>query len=266
MALVLICLAAGGLAALLVDPWAGARAKAEADAARVAAALETPERINWMLVKDDTLDHVVVWAPDGTLAYPPPEGLVPMRVQLSPEAVRGLAALRRDGTFTRRDGAGVQVISCGAGPPMCLIYDRAELAAALGASPARLQLLRWGGAALGLLAALGLAFAGLRRRAEDAGGEPAFALYPDRYVAVYGKTEVALTQRDLKLLTALEARTGLVVTKDELYDAAWGRDFMPNSRALDQHVINLRRKLDPDKALPTLIETVRGVGYRLVEA
>lgn len=54
------------------------------------------------------------------------------------------------------------------------------------------------------------------------------------------------------------------MTKDELYDVGWGRDYMPNSRALDQHMINLRRKLDPNQSLPVVIETVRGVGYRLV--
>ena len=68
----------------------------------------------------------------------------------------------------------------------------------------------------------------------------------------------------MKIHKLLEERDGSVVTKDELYDAGWGRDFMPNSRALDQHMINLRRKLDPDKTRPVLIETVHGIGYRLV--
>ena len=93
---------------------------------------------------------------------------------------------------------------------------------------------------------------------------PAFKIIPERHTAIRDSLEVSLTPRDLKLLTILEERNGAVVTKDELYDAGWGRDYMPNSRALDQHMINLRRKLDPDKSRPVLIETVHGVGYRLV--
>jgi len=80
-----------------------------------------------------------------------------------------------------------------------------------------------------------------------------------------GSTKILLSPRDIKLLSLLDARNGVVVTKDELYDAGWGRDYMPNSRALDQHMINLRRKLDPQKSLPELIETVHGIGYRLIK-
>jgi len=92
-----------------------------------------------------------------------------------------------------------------------------------------------------------------------------FHVFPERHIALRGDLEIPLSPRDLKLLSLLQDRDGDVVTKDELYDAAWGRDYMPNSRALDQHIITLRRKLDPNKSLPVLIETVRGVGYRLVK-
>jgi DNA-binding response OmpR family regulator len=89
-------------------------------------------------------------------------------------------------------------------------------------------------------------------------------LVPEKHSARRGRLEVALTPRDLQLLVFLKEKQGNVATKDELYDAGWGRDFMPNSRALDQHIINLRKKLDPDKSRLPIIETVRGVGYRLL--
>ncbi|MGB1091307.1 MAG: winged helix-turn-helix domain-containing protein [Oceanobacter sp.] len=72
----------------------------------------------------------------------------------------------------------------------------------------------------------------------------------------------AITQRDLKLLSLFCQRPNEVIGKDELYDIGWGRDFMPSSRALEQHIFNLRRKLDPQRSLPPLIETVHGQGYR----
>jgi len=53
-----------------------------------------------------------------------------------------------------------------------------------------------------------------------------------------------------------------VISKDQLYSAGWGRDFMPNSRALEQHIMVLRRKLDPDKKRQVLIETIHGQGYK----
>ena len=75
--------------------------------------------------------------------------------------------------------------------------------------------------------------------------------------------EIDLTRRDIAILRHMHARQGAVVSKDELYDAGWGRDYMPNSRALDQHILALRRKLDPTQSKADVIETVRGAGYRL---
>ena len=52
------------------------------------------------------------------------------------------------------------------------------------------------------------------------------------------------------------------VGRDELLDLCWGRDYTPNSRALDQYVSTLRRKIERAPAAPLLIRTVHGVGYR----
>lgn len=77
-----------------------------------------------------------------------------------------------------------------------------------------------------------------------------------------GPLHCAINDRDLTILSYLQQRPNEVIGKDELYDAAWGRDFVPSSRALEQHIINLRRKLDPKRELPVIIETVHGQGYR----
>ena len=88
---------------------------------------------------------------------------------------------------------------------------------------------------------------------------------PRRLRATRDDLEITLSRRDLSLLQHFFAHRGEVVSRDALYDAGWGRDFMPNSRALDQHIITLRRKLDPDRSRPQLIETVRAAGYRMVD-
>jgi DNA-binding winged helix-turn-helix (wHTH) protein len=73
---------------------------------------------------------------------------------------------------------------------------------------------------------------------------------------------VNLTSRDIKLLMHFCERPNEVISKDELYNVGWGRDFVQSSRALEQHILNLRRKLDPGRNRPALIETVHGQGYR----
>ncbi len=85
---------------------------------------------------------------------------------------------------------------------------------------------------------------------------------PARMLAMTGTHTSDLTARDLKLILLMYQNQGFVLSKDQLYDAGWGRDFMPNSRALEQHMLTLRKKLDPDRTEGTIIETVHGQGYR----
>ena len=70
----------------------------------------------------------------------------------------------------------------------------------------------------------------------------------------------ALRPREFALLATLIGEPGRVFTKRELETAVIGYDGLVGSRAIDQHVVNVRAKL-PD---PTVIRTVRGVGYCLV--
>ena len=77
-----------------------------------------------------------------------------------------------------------------------------------------------------------------------------------------GDQKIDLTSREVAILTALYERRGKAVSRDELFDLCWGRGFMPNSRALDQYVSALRKKIEIDPANPKIIRTVHGVGYR----
>ncbi len=76
---------------------------------------------------------------------------------------------------------------------------------------------------------------------------------------------IDLAPRELAILKTLRERAGKAVSRDELFDSAWGRDYMPNSRALDQYVSTLRRKIERDPAHPRIVKTVHGVGYRYDE-
>ncbi len=80
--------------------------------------------------------------------------------------------------------------------------------------------------------------------------------------AYRGKQEVQLTLRDIKILRLLHDRRGKVVTRDAIADEVWGADYFPESRALDQHISQLRRRIETDPSSPRIIRTVHGAGYR----
>lgn len=85
---------------------------------------------------------------------------------------------------------------------------------------------------------------------------------PKAMRAFRSDTKIDLTSREVAILMTLYERRGQAVSRDELFDLCWGRGFMPNSRALDQYVSALRKKIELDPANPQIIRTVHGVGYR----
>ena len=70
--------------------------------------------------------------------------------------------------------------------------------------------------------------------------------------------EVELTQKEFDLLRLFLKNSGRVFTRQNLLDQVWGEDYFGDERIVDTHIKNLRKKLGNQ-----LIETVRGVGYRL---
>ena len=102
----------------------------------------------------------------------------------------------------------------------------------------------------------------------SAAGAPLVAgdivLDPARYhVAVCGQ-EVHLTNKEFEMLRYLMENRGLVLSRSQMLDQVWGYQVAGETRTVDAHVQTLRKKLgeaNPDA--PHLIETVRGVGYRL---
>ena len=74
---------------------------------------------------------------------------------------------------------------------------------------------------------------------------------------------IELTATEFALLAALARQPGRVYTRAQLLDAIHGDAFEAYERAIDAHVKNIRRKLEPDPRTPRYVETVIGVGYRL---
>jgi two-component system alkaline phosphatase synthesis response regulator PhoP len=74
-----------------------------------------------------------------------------------------------------------------------------------------------------------------------------------------------LTTVEFKLLAALIKEPGRVFSRAQLIENALGHDFEGFDRTIDVHVLNLRRKLEPDPVHPRYIKTVYGAGYKLAE-
>ncbi|HEY4227149.1 MAG TPA: response regulator transcription factor [Candidatus Limnocylindrales bacterium] len=86
-----------------------------------------------------------------------------------------------------------------------------------------------------------------------------------RMRATVAERPVELTPTEFALLATLARHPGRVFTRSQLLDAAHGEAFEAYERAIDAHVKNIRRKLEPEPARPRYLLTVYGVGYRLAE-
>lgn len=76
----------------------------------------------------------------------------------------------------------------------------------------------------------------------------------------------SLTSRELKLLEIFHSRPHEVLSRNDLLNAAWGVDYFGTTRTLDQHIAQLRKKIEPDPASPQFLLTVHGVGYKFAPA
>ena len=104
--------------------------------------------------------------------------------------------------------------------------------------------------------------------ARNAAGEPQsfrmedLEILPAELRARRGDETFDLSLRDVKILDLLFRHQGKVVTREMLFSECWGLDHIPQSRSLDQHVSQLRKRIERDPKQPRLICTVHGAGYR----
>src|SRR5579859_5627799 len=75
---------------------------------------------------------------------------------------------------------------------------------------------------------------------------------------------VEMTAQEFKLLKFFAASPGMVHSRDSLLNEVWGYQNYPSSRTVDNHVLRLRQKLEPDPANPRYFLTIHGAGYKFV--
>ncbi len=85
----------------------------------------------------------------------------------------------------------------------------------------------------------------------------------ERHIVTVGGEEVRLPLKEFELLEMFLRNPGRVLTRGQLIDRVWGSDYVGDTKTLDVHVKRLRSKLEPNPAEPTLLTTVRGLGYKL---
>lgn len=113
----------------------------------------------------------------------------------------------------------------------------------------------------------------LRRAGADAHGEEEelldlgrISIDPKAREVRVGGHVVELTSTEFELLRVLAEHPGWVYTREELLEAVWGYSYLGDSRLVDVHIANLRKKIGDDPSNPQFVRTVRGVGYKLQHA
>jgi two-component system alkaline phosphatase synthesis response regulator PhoP len=85
----------------------------------------------------------------------------------------------------------------------------------------------------------------------------------DQHTLTVDSQLVELTRTEFNLLEAFLSNPGFTLTRDDLLEKSLGYAYEGLGRALDTHIRNLRRKIEPNPDNPTYIQTVYGIGYRL---
>jgi DNA-binding response OmpR family regulator len=86
-----------------------------------------------------------------------------------------------------------------------------------------------------------------------------------RHEVSRGGRTINLTPREFRLLVTLASQPGRAFSRQELLRLAFGMDFDGLDRTVDVHMMNLRRKIEPDPSNPYYLRTVYGIGYKLVD-
>ncbi|WP_148929535.1 response regulator transcription factor [Paenibacillus methanolicus] len=75
--------------------------------------------------------------------------------------------------------------------------------------------------------------------------------------------EIALTAKQLQILLYFLKHPNQIVTKEQIYEAVWGEPYIEGDKTVMVHIRYLREKIELDPGAPTILETIRGLGYRV---
>ncbi len=85
---------------------------------------------------------------------------------------------------------------------------------------------------------------------------------PAELRAKRGDTVIELSLRDVSLLELFYRHRSQVLDRSTIFNRCWGQNYLPNSRTLDQHISQLRKRIEADASSPQIIQTVHNAGYR----
>jgi two-component system, OmpR family, response regulator RegX3 len=85
----------------------------------------------------------------------------------------------------------------------------------------------------------------------------------DKHRVTVNSIHVTFPLKEFELLEYLMRNSGRVLTRSQLIDRVWGNDYFGDTKTLDVHIKRLRAKVEADPANPTIIHTIRGLGYKL---
>jgi DNA-binding response OmpR family regulator len=86
-------------------------------------------------------------------------------------------------------------------------------------------------------------------------------VFPAELRARREQEQIELSLRDVKILELFHAHRGEVLTRNTIFNECWGERYLPNSRTLDQHISQLRKRIEVEPKSPRIIRTVHGAGY-----
>ncbi|MDM4763761.1 response regulator transcription factor [Galbitalea sp. SE-J8] len=84
----------------------------------------------------------------------------------------------------------------------------------------------------------------------------------ERHTVQVGGADVALPLKEFELLEYLLRNAGRVLTRGQLIDRVWGSDYFGDTKTLDVHIKRIRSRIEKEPSNPTMLVTVRGLGYR----
>lgn len=90
-------------------------------------------------------------------------------------------------------------------------------------------------------------------------------IYPESYKVYREDKEIDLTRREFEILVLFARNSGIVFTRERIFDHIWGMEAVGDMSTVTVHVNKLREKIEKDSSEPEMIQTVWGVGYRFAD-
>jgi len=88
-------------------------------------------------------------------------------------------------------------------------------------------------------------------------------LQENRVVDTRTDEEIMLTGKQLQIFAYLLRHANQILTKEQIYEGVWGDTYLEGDKSLMVHIRHLREKIENDPANPEIVETIRGIGYRV---